>query len=187
MDVPASVVSAAQAGETPATMVLLRTAWPAAYRVAWSMLGNAAAAEDAAQSACARALVALPTLRRSDHFAPWFYRIVANEAKQLRRATARELPLESALDDRPASWQHEMGAHDDRIDVRRAIDALEPGLRATIVLRYYCGMSSAEIGQILAISPITARWRLMVAHRRLRAFLAPAAGSDLRIAEDPSR
>jgi RNA polymerase sigma factor (sigma-70 family) len=180
-------VIAAQAGETSAVVSLFRTAWPAAYRIAWSILGNAAAAEDAAQSACARALGALYTLRRSDRFAPWFYRIVANEAKQLLRTTARELPLESVLGDRPASWRDEMGAHVDRIDVRQAIDALEPGLRATVVLRYYFGMSSAEIGRILGTSPVTARWRLMLAHRTLRARLQPAAGPDLRLAEEPCR
>jgi len=151
------------------------------------MLKNAAAAEDVAQAACARALDALGTLRRSDRFASWFLRIVVNEAKQMRRATARELPFEPGLADRPASWRDEILAHDDRLDVRRAIDALEPGLRATIVLRYYFGMSSAEIGRILATSPVTVRWRLMVAHRKLRALLEPAVATEFTIAKEPCR
>jgi RNA polymerase sigma factor (sigma-70 family) len=151
------------------------------------MLNDKAAAEDAAQSACARALGALETLRRSDRFAPWFYRIVVNEAKQLRRATARELPFEAVPSALPTSWRDEFGVHDDRIDVRRAIDLLEPDLRVTIVLRYYFGMSSAEIGRIFSTSPVTARWRLMVAHRKLRAILEPNVRADLTIAAEPSR
>ena len=187
LDFPASLVSAARSGETSAVVALFRTAWPPAYRIAWSLLGDAAAAEDAAQSACVRALGGLDTLRRCDRFAPWFYRIVVNEAKQRLRTTARELPLEAILGERPASWRDEMSTHDDRIDVRQAIDALEPGLRATIVLRYYFGMSSAEIGRILSTSPVTARWRLMLAHRKLRAFLEPAASRDFAVAEEPCR
>jgi len=185
LDFPASIVNAAQFGDRSAVMTLFRAAWPAAYRIAWSILGDAAASEDAAQSACARALGALDTLRSSDRFAPWFYRIVVNEAKQLLRATARERPFESVPVDRTASWHEEMRAHDDRIDVRGAIDALEPGLRAAIVLRYYFGMSSAEIGRILSTSSVTARWRLMIAHRRLRALLEPSAGPDFPIVEEP--
>lgn len=176
---------AAQSGDTIAVTALLRAAWPAAFRIARSILSNAAA-EDAAQAACARALGALDTLRSPERFAPWFYRIVVNEAKQRLRTTARELPFEG-LDDRSDAWRDEIDAQTDRIDVRRAIDALEPGLRATIVLRYYFGMTSAEIGRILSTSPVTARWRLMIAHRTLRALLTPAAGPDFTIVEEPCR
>jgi len=151
------------------------------------MLHDAAAAEDAAQSSCARAIEALATLRRSDRFAPWFYRIVVNEAKQIRRAAAREVAQEPDQRDRSAAWRDEMRAHDDRIDVRQAIAALEPDLRATIVLRYYFGMSSAEIGRIFSTTPVTARWRLMLAHRKLRALLEPAPRAEFAIVREPSR
>jgi len=60
--------------------------------------------------------------------------------------------------------------------VRRAIDALEPSLRAAVVLRYYFGMNSAEIGSILSTSPVTVRWRLMRAHQKLRELLEPGRG-----------
>lgn len=151
------------------------------------MLSDSAAAEDAAQEACARALSAIDTLRRPDRFVPWFYRIVVNEAKRRLRATAREVSFETGLADSQDSSCDEASKHADRIDVRRAINALEPALRAAIVLRHYLGMSSAEIGQILCISPVTARWRLMVAHRKLRALLKPATGPEFQVAEELCR
>jgi RNA polymerase sigma-70 factor, ECF subfamily len=162
-------------------------AWPAAYRIARSVLSSDAAAEDAAQEACAHAVAALGTLRDPASFAPWFYRIVVNEARQGHRRMVRELPLEASLGNRIPSRPDEFSSRDDRIDVRRAIDALEPALRATIVLRYYFGMSSAEIGRILSTSPVTARWRLMVAHRKLRVLLDPAPRPDFAIVEEPCR
>jgi len=60
-------------------------------------------------------------------------------------------------------------------------------LRLTVVLHYYFGMSSAEIARIADPSPVTARWRLMVAHRKLRALLGPGragSGPTIRRAEE---
>jgi len=139
------------------------------------MLSESAAAEDAAQEACARALSAIHTLRRPESFATWFYRIVVNEAKQRLRATARERPIQTGLRDPREPAYDDAGGQDD------------PALRVTIVLHYYFGMSSAEIARIVGTSPVTARWRLMVAHRKLRALLAPgrgAAGAPIRRAEE---
>jgi RNA polymerase sigma-70 factor (ECF subfamily) len=146
-------------------------------RLARSVVQDGAAAEDAAQSACARAFASLDTLRDPDRFEAWFYRIVLNEARQRLRRTAREVPLETASDERPGAWRDEVDALVERIDLRQAIEALEPGLRAAIVLRYDFGMSSEEIGRVLSTTAVTARWRLMRAHKKLRALLAPTAAS----------
>ncbi len=154
--------------------------WPAAYRIARSIVSDSAAAEDAAQEACARALCAIASLRRPDRFAPWFFRIVVNEAKQRLRSTSREVPFEADSHARRDTGFDEAGISADRLDVRRAIDALDPALRAAVVLRYYFGMSSMEIGAILGTSPVTARWRLMRAHQELRELLEPGHGHAFR-------
>ncbi len=169
-------MGAVRSGDAAAATALLRVAWPAAYRIARSIVSDSAAAEDAAQEACARALGAIASLRRADRFAPWFYRIVVNEAKQRLRITAREVPFESDSHAHPRIGPDEARLCADRLDVRGAIDALDPSLRAAIVLRYYFGMSSLEIGSILGTSPVTARWRLMRAHRKLRDVLEPGRG-----------
>jgi RNA polymerase sigma-70 factor (ECF subfamily) len=187
MEFPVSTVRAAQAGQAEAISELLRLAWPSAYRIARSILRNATAAEDAAQEACARALDSLSTLRQAERFAPWLYRIVVNEARQRLRTAARELPLDDGLSNRAGLRRDELASYDSRIDVRRAIEALDPELRATIVLRYYFGMSSAEIGCVLETSPVTARWRLMIAHRKLRALLDPPMSSDVTVVQNPCR
>jgi RNA polymerase sigma-70 factor (ECF subfamily) len=160
-----ALVTAAIAGDDEATAELLRSVWPDAYRIAWSLLRERAAAEDAAQDACARVLTAIATLRRPESFAVWFYRIVVNEAKRRRRTAAREVALDDGV-----PYDAFQGS-EERIDVRRALDALEPAQRLTVVLYYYFTMKSGEIAQVTATSPVTVRWRLMAARRRLRVLL----------------
>ncbi len=138
-------------------------------------MAESAGAEDAAQEACARALGGLATLRRPERFAAWFQRIVVNEARRRFRATAREVPLEAPEGNVREPAIDESGLHDMRIDLRDAIRRLEPELRDAIVLRYDFGLSSAEIGRVTNSSPVTARWRLMRAHRKLRASLVVAS------------
>jgi RNA polymerase sigma factor (sigma-70 family) len=47
--------------------------------------------------------------------------------------------------------------------------------RAVIVLRYYAGLSDAEIADQLDTSRATVRWRLFAARGRLRTWLADRA------------
>jgi RNA polymerase sigma-70 factor, ECF subfamily len=159
-----TLVVRACAGDAAAAGELIRAVWPDAYRIAWSLLGDRSAAEDAAQEACARAWRKLKVLRSPERFAVWFYRIVVNESKRITEARRRDAPVlyESALNE---------VALDDRIAVRTAIAALEPRLRLPIVLRYYFGLRSSEIAHVLDASAVTIRWRVMLAHRRLASAL----------------
>jgi RNA polymerase sigma-70 factor, ECF subfamily len=171
LEIPLYQVNAARAGDAEATAELLRLAWPNAYRIAWSILQERGAAEDAAQDACARVLSALDGLRSSERFAPWFYWIVVNESRRRLRSNAREVSLESGL-----RRENEISADSEatragHIDLRRALASLEPDLRLAIVMRYYFGLSSTEIARIVNASPVTVRWRLMIARRRLRTLL----------------
>jgi len=158
------LVARACAGDDAAAANLICAVWPDAYRIAWSIVRNRAAAEDAAQEACARAWRRLKGLRNPERFAVWFYRIVVNEARRAQRSIRRDEPVEAAA-------RHDEASHDDRIAVRAAVDALEPRLRLPIVLRYFYGLRSTEIAQVLGAPAVTVRWWLMLAHRRLRVAL----------------
>lgn len=179
-----ALVRRACAGDDAAASDLIQTAWPDAYRIAWSLLKNRSAAEDAAQEACARAWCGRRSLRRPERFAVWFFRIVVNESKRIQHASQRDSP---PIDVAPQGAI----APEERIAVRVAVDSLEPRLRVPIVLRYYCGLHSGEIGAVLGVSAVTVRWRLMLAHRRLASALDDRtshshaeAGSDGRYADE---
>ncbi len=184
MEVPAARVIAAQSGDLAALGELLHAVWPDAYRIARTIVGDHATAEDVAQDACAKVLDAVAGLRDPERFAPWFFQIVVNAASGRLRKARRDRQLE------PVLALPERLSPDERLDVRHAIDALDRASRVAIVLRYYYDLSSAEIAHITQSTPVTVRWRLMRAHRRLRALLesrAPTAPSfgEHRYADGP--
>ncbi len=157
-------IAAARRGEAIAISDLVRSVWPDAYRIAWSILQDHADAEDAAQDACARMMTAIASLRDPSRFGMWFYRIVVNQARQKQREHLRRRGL--------SEEKHVEGlTSDERIDIARAIASLDPSLRIAIVLRYYYDLNSREISAVLGVNAVTVRWRLMRAHRRLRPLL----------------
>lgn len=165
----ADLVAAACSGDVKSTEKLLELVWPEAYRIARSVFGTRALAEDAAQEACARALIAMPGLKHPERFSIWFYRIVTNEAISQYRRQRRQDPaiFDSAV-------RGGADTSEDRMDVRRAIDMLPAYLRATIVLFYFADLPTSEIAEIMGTTAVAVRLRLMLARRRLRPFLSDA-------------
>lgn len=57
------------------------------------------------------------------------------------------------------------------LDLWRAVEALPPRQRAAIVLHEVEGHAVAQVAALLGVSPITVRWHLLAARRRLREVL----------------
>jgi RNA polymerase sigma-70 factor (ECF subfamily) len=171
-------VIAARRGDAIARSDLVRSVWPDAYRIAWSILQDHADAEDAAQDACARMVTALVSLRDTSRFGVWFYRIVVNQARQKQREHLRQRGI--------GEDTHVDGlTPDERIDVARAIQGLDPSLRIVVVLRYFYDLNSREIGAVLGVNAVTVRWRLMRAHRVLRPLLEPLSQPQGECLDEP--
>lgn len=175
MDSVLSLAAGAIGGDAAATAELLERVWPDAFRIAWSVLGERCAAEDAAQDACALTLTKIASLRHPAAFRAWFYRVVVNEANR-RRRSGSTLPIEERI-----SFESG-GAREDHIDLQRALRALDPPLRVATVLHYYLDLSGIEIATIVGATPLTVRWRLFMARRRLRSMLGeqPVSQKTLR-------
>src|ERR687890_1258872 len=98
-------VRGAQAGSASDLEALFRLHWPRAYRAAYLVVHDAAAAEDIAQEAFLAAVRNLDRFDRGRPFGPWLHRIVVNRAidwtraRQLRGET--ELLDVVAAEDRP--------------------------------------------------------------------------------------
>ena len=69
-----------QRGSTAALEELFRREWPRAYRAAYLVVHDAAAAEDIAQEAFLAAVRAIDRFDRRRPFGPWLSRIVVNRA-----------------------------------------------------------------------------------------------------------
>ena len=81
-------IRGAQAGSVPDLEQLFRAHWPRAYRAAYLVVHDGAAAEDIAQEAFLAAVRALDRFDRRRPFGPWLHRIVANRAIDWARARA---------------------------------------------------------------------------------------------------
>src|SRR5207237_9522501 len=73
-------VRGARAGSAADVEALFRHHWPLAYRAAYLVVHDAAAAEDIAQEAFLAAVRALDRFDRRRPFGPWLHRIVVNRA-----------------------------------------------------------------------------------------------------------
>jgi len=86
-------VARARRGDAVAYEALVRAHQDIAFRTACLFAGSAADAEEAAQEAFIKAWRALPRFRPDAPFRPWLLAIVANEARNRRRAAGRRAGL----------------------------------------------------------------------------------------------
>lgn len=155
----AALVRAAQAGSDEAVETLFARHWPDAYRAAYLVARDRAAAEDIAQEAFLAAIRTLPRFDRRRPLRPWLHRIVVNRAIDWSRA--RALRGEVGIDRVPeqaAGARAPGGVLDD--DVVGALTALSADQRAVIVLRYVLDFTPGEIARALGLPRGTVNSRL---------------------------
>jgi RNA polymerase sigma-70 factor (ECF subfamily) len=133
---------------------LYRRHWRPAYRAAYLIVRDQAAAEDIAQEAFLSALRSLDRFDRRRPFAPWLHRIVVNRAIDWSRA--RTLRREVGEADAAQGSQQEPGSH----DVADALGRLSAEHRAVVVLRYLLGYTPGEIARLLDLPRGTVNSRL---------------------------
>lgn len=165
-------------------------------RVAAALVG-VADAEDAAQEALARAWRAWPDLREQTSARAWLLQITVNVCRTwrargqgLRTATHISLDAEPEWATRSAQTTAQTvgegapgaGEHAALLDLRQAVLGLSDDLRQVVALRFYAGMDSTQIGELLGEPAATVRGRLRRALLRLRETLDAADPAD---AADP--
>ncbi len=148
-------VRAAQRGSASAIEALFRLHWPRAYRAAYLVVHDAAAAEDIAQEAFLAAVRNLDRFDRGRPCGPWLHRIVVNRAIDWTRA--RQLRGEAELLD-VAAAPPDRGPLDE--SVLGALAALPPEHRAVIVLRHLLEYTPGEIAELLGLPRGTVNSRL---------------------------
>jgi RNA polymerase sigma-70 factor, ECF subfamily len=147
-------VRGAQAGSASDLEALFRAYWPRAFRAAYLVAHDAAAAEDIAQEAFLAAIRSLDHFDRRRPFGPWLHRIVVNRA--IDWARARQLRSETELVD--VAVQNP--ADGDPEGLAAAIARLPPEQRAVIVLRHLLEYTPGEIADLLDLPRGTVNSRL---------------------------
>jgi RNA polymerase sigma-70 factor (ECF subfamily) len=167
-------VRGAQSGSVSDLESLFRHHWPRAYRAAYLVVHDSAAAEDIAQEAFLAALRSLDRFDLRRPFGPWLHRIVVNRAIDWSRArTLRREAGEVGIENVAAA------AAPDNPHARSLAEALaelSPEHRAVIVLRHLLDYTPGEIADLTGLPRGTVNSRL----RRGLDHLALRLGEELQ-------
>ncbi|WP_055612915.1 RNA polymerase sigma factor [Streptomyces phaeochromogenes] len=158
-------------GDEDAFAVLVQRHAAALIRLATSLLGTGAEAEDAVQDAFLSAWRRLPEFQGRSSFGTWMYRIVTNRCLSVLRARKPVAPLEAAGDvpaaEHATSPARITEGRDAVRELREALDLLSAEQRACWVLRELDGRSYEFVADAVGISQEAVRARVFRARRRL--------------------
>lgn len=191
-----------RAGEEAAWRHVVRRWHRTLVGLAASVLGDRAAAEEAAQDAWLKIVAGIGGFERRASLSSWMCAIALNEARTRVRQRRRraEVPLDAGPSDGvdanrfgadghwrvpPAVWDvldperivagRTLWAH-----VATLIDALPPGQRAVLLLRDVEGLSAEEACRLLEIGPENQRVLLHRGRTRLRTAVEALLGGPAK-------
>ena len=147
----------------------------ALFKLAYSLVGNAADAEDVVQETFMGRLRRLDAFEERASLKTWLVRILMNQASKWRRSRRirRAGPIDAAAKSPagasarlqvPSATEHV----DRRADVMGMLDAMSPEHREVLVLRELQGLSYDEIAGALKIPRGTVESRLHRGRRELK-------------------
>lgn len=153
-----------------------------AVYAAYLIVYDRAIAEDVAQTAFLSVAKNIHQFDEERQFAPWFFRIVVNEAIKVVRVQKRQVSLERQMDEptaKLASWLTDPNMQPEQVleqkeireNILEAIQSLPPDQRAVIVMQYYLDLSEADMSTKLKRPLSTIKWWLRDARKRLYQLL----------------
>jgi RNA polymerase sigma-70 factor (ECF subfamily) len=160
-----SLLRAAVAGDERAFDGLIGPLVEPGYRLAVSMLENREEAEDAVQEATIKAWRNLHQLKDAGVARSWFFTIVANQCRSVRRGRWWSV-VKLAAPEQPKSGPEDEAVQ--RTDLQRALLSLGPDDRLALYLRYYMDLALNEVASVLGVSETAAKSRIHRAAQGLK-------------------
>jgi RNA polymerase sigma-70 factor, ECF subfamily len=160
-----------------------------AVHAAYLIVYDRALAEDVAQTAFVKIAERVHQFDEKRPFAPWFFRIVVNDAIKVARKQKRTVSLEEQLDESAAQlakWLTDPALQPEQVlehkeahqKILRAIQNLPPEQRAVIVMRYFLDLSEADMSANMDRPLSTIKWWLREARKRLRNLVSSSQGFE---------
>ena len=149
---------------------LMRESYQLVYQVAYSVLGNAADAEEVAQDTFLTAYRKFDSLRDAEKFRPWVARASWRLALNHRRGTARAMGRDGAWVANRAPFETpETQASEQEFEarLRAQVELLPEKLKSVVLLIGVEEMDVRTAAGILGIPEGTVRSRLHLARRQL--------------------
>ena len=148
-----------------------------AVHAAYLIVHDRPLAEDVAQEAFMKVVDRIRQFDEERPFAPWFYRIVVNDAIKAAKKQKRHVALDEF--DEPTIQLAEWLTHPEmqpeqlieqkqmRETILMALQSLPPDQRAVVVMRYFLDMSEADMSTKMDRPLSTVKWWLRDARKRL--------------------
>jgi RNA polymerase sigma-70 factor (ECF subfamily) len=180
-------ISCLKQGDLNGLEILVNRYQARAVHSAYLIVYDRALAEDIVQTAFVKVAERIHQFDDQRPFAPWFFRIVVNDALKLAKKQKRTVSLDEQLDEPTAQlarWLSEPNPHQEqwleqmeiRQNILKAVESLPPGQRSVIVMRYYLDMSLAEMSENAERPLSTIKWWLRDALARMRSMINTAQG-----------
>jgi RNA polymerase sigma-70 factor (ECF subfamily) len=166
------LIAAAAAGDEFAFRRIIAAHHDDMRRVCMYIAGDRAVADEATQAAWVIAWKKIGSVREHERLRPWLMAVAVNEARQLLRKRRRRAEIEVGTDGSLEPGGMDPSADVGTLDLRRALDRLDPDDRALLAMRYGAGFNSNELSAATGISPSGTRSRIERLLRRLREELA---------------
>lgn len=172
---PRWLIAECIAGNEEAIESLVREYEAGVFRLALSILGDEAEANEVAQETFLSALRALPSYQEKQSLKAWLYTIALNHSRSHLRKRKVIERLRSTLTavfrvevQRQVSPEEAAIQNEKEAAIWRSLNELDERHRIVVVLRYFQGLSIAEISEILCVNEGTIHSRLHSARDKLR-------------------
>ncbi len=143
---------------------------PRLVRTAYAICGDHGTAEDAVQAALISAYRSWQRVRAANNQEAYLRKMVVNQLFSWGRRKSWKMTTSMGVGAEPVHTSHETDVVEHEL-VWDAVAQLPARQRAVIVLRYYEGLTEAEIAETLGIRPGTVKSQSSAAIARLRTLL----------------
>lgn len=182
-------ISRIKQGDLNGLEVLVNRYQVRAVQAAYLILYDRPLAEDVAQTAFVKVAERAHQFDEQRPFAPWFFRIVVNDAIKAAKRLRHNISLDEQLDEptvRLATQLIDPTLQPSQVVEMRemhqiilsAIKSLTPEQRAVVTMRYFLDMSEADVSMKMDRPLSTIKWWLREARKRLRSLIGSSQGFE---------
>lgn len=171
------------AGNEAAIERLVREYEAGVFRLALSILGDPAEANEVMQETFLSALRALPSYQEKNSLKAWLYAIALNHSRSRLRKRKVIERLRSTLTaifrmeiEKQNSPEETVIQNEKETAIWRSLNQLDDRHRIVVILRYFHELQVSEISEILSVNEGTIHSRLHTARERLRCSLKDIHG-----------
>lgn len=174
------------AGDRLAFQGLVEQTWGLVFVFIRQRVSDQELARDLAQDTFLQAFAKRESLRKGRSFVSWLLAIASNKViDQRRRRSARpEVGLNEDSPELPAEPLEESPFAEKSGSLDTALAALDDLYRTVLILRYWSGLTPAQIARLLGEPEGTIRNRIFRAHIRLREQLTKLEPGEAEIRSD---